>query len=594
MDEAAWTAAATRDLKGRPLQKLVWRPEREIALGPLCTQPVASSRGTPRRGWEVLAGVGGDPEALAAGAKEALAGGAEAVRLDLTSVRGVRDLATALRPVALGQVPVEVTADGGPGAAAGLVTLWRKLGVDDATVRVDFGLDPLGELGATGGLTGTPERWLAASAELGRWCAEHAPGCRAFTVDAARWHAAGATTTTALALGIGAAVTAVRTMEDAGVPTAAAFGQVRLRVAVGSRFLLGAASIRAARRIWARIGELAGVDADLAITAVPASRERARVDTPTNALRQTAATFGAIVGGADRIEATALDGDHGPRVARLLQHVLRDEAHLGAVGDPGGGSYALEALTDQLARAVWTAVQRHDGDFVEHVQRGGAAAAVRQEREQLEERVRTRAEPLLGVSRYADPSEPRPRRAFDAEAPTAVPGGLEDVTDFDVLVDLGATAPFAALTHAMVGDGLTRCPPSPPMRLAEPFEEARAARPVEVPVITAGPTAEHGARTAWGVELLAAGGLVGLARDGVDAGTLPGAPVALVSVADSRLGTDAVDLVRALTTAGRRVWVLGRPGEHEDALRSAGAKGFLHAGGDALAVLDTIVAEAVR
>ena len=88
-----------------------------------------------------------------------------------------------------------------------------------------------------------------------------------------------------------------------------------------------------------------------------------REDPWVNVLRSTLAAFGASVGGADSI--TVLPYDTvlglperlGRRLARNTQILLADESNVGRVTDPGGGSWYLESLTDQLADAVWARFQ---------------------------------------------------------------------------------------------------------------------------------------------------------------------------------------------------------------------------------------------
>ena len=88
-----------------------------------------------------------------------------------------------------------------------------------------------------------------------------------------------------------------------------------------------------------------------------------REDPWVNVLRSTLAAFGASVGGADSI--TVLPYDTvlglperlGRRLARNTQILLADESNVGRVTDPGGGSWYLESLTDQVADAVWARFQ---------------------------------------------------------------------------------------------------------------------------------------------------------------------------------------------------------------------------------------------
>ena len=69
------------------------------------------------------------------------------------------------------------------------------------------------------------------------------------------------------------------------------------------------------------------------------------------------------VGGADAITVLPYDTvlglpeRFGRRLARNTQILLADESNVGRVTDPGGGSWYLESLTDQVADAVWARFQ---------------------------------------------------------------------------------------------------------------------------------------------------------------------------------------------------------------------------------------------
>ena len=88
-----------------------------------------------------------------------------------------------------------------------------------------------------------------------------------------------------------------------------------------------------------------------------------REDPWVNVLRSTLAAFGASVGGADAITVLPYDTVSGlperfsRRLARNTQILLADESNVGRVTDPGGGSWYLESLTDQVAAAVWARFQ---------------------------------------------------------------------------------------------------------------------------------------------------------------------------------------------------------------------------------------------
>ena len=83
-----------------------------------------------------------------------------------------------------------------------------------------------------------------------------------------------------------------------------------------------------------------------------------------NLLRGATEAMAAAIGGCDSIEVTPFDaafkpsGDFSRRLARNTQVILKQEAYLDRVADPGGGSYYVEALTASLAREAWKLFQQ--------------------------------------------------------------------------------------------------------------------------------------------------------------------------------------------------------------------------------------------
>src|SRR5690606_4066719 len=122
------------------------------------------------------------------------------------------------------------------------------------------------------------------------------------------------------------------------------------------------------------------------------------------------------VGGADAVTVQPFDArlglpdDFGRRIARNTQTLLLEEASLARVVDPAGGSWYVERLTEDLARAAWTW-------FTEIERAGGLAAAL--ESGMVADRIaatwaRRRADiarrraPLTGVSEFHDIAEAPP------------------------------------------------------------------------------------------------------------------------------------------------------------------------------------------
>src|SRR5690606_25434012 len=146
------------------------------------------------------------------------------------------------------------------------------------------------------------------------------------------------------------------------------------------------AKLRAARRLWARVGELRGIVAPARAQrqhAVTSRPMMSRYDRHTNMLRTTVATFAAGVGGAVAVttlpvaEAPGLPTPFSRRIARNTSALLISESHGAVVDDPAGKTYAVEKLTDDLARAAWDLFGQLDAT-------ADSTAALAQLRERIE------------------------------------------------------------------------------------------------------------------------------------------------------------------------------------------------------------------
>ena len=71
-----------------------------------------------------------------------------------------------------------------------------------------------------------------------------------------------------------------------------------------------------------------------------------------------------------------------------------------------------------------------------------------------------------------------------------------------------------------------------------------------------------------------------------------GAKLACVCSSDAIYAEKAVEAARDLAAAGARVYLAGRPGELETALRAAGVAEFIYAGGDMFDTLQRAFEEA--
>jgi methylmalonyl-CoA mutase len=121
----------------------------------------------------------------------------------------------------------------------------------------------------------------------------------------------------------------------------------------------------------------------------------------------------AVLGGADSITVAPFDecyktpDEASRRLARNTQILLKHEALLSRVADPGAGSYCLEVITDFIAREGWKTMQEIEaaGGYRKAQEDGQVALALERSLAAREKAVTSRRRVFTGTNRYANSSE---------------------------------------------------------------------------------------------------------------------------------------------------------------------------------------------
>jgi methylmalonyl-CoA mutase len=452
-------------------------------------------------------------------------------------------------------------------------------------VRGTLGFDPIGRFAASGGVEDA-EIGLAAAAQVARE-AQALPEVSTLVADGSIYHDAGASEADELALALATGTDYVRALRTAGLDVDAACSQVEVRLAATDDQFLTIAKLRAARRLFARVAEVAG-----ASDAAPAQRLHAvssramltRYDPWVNLLRTTVAGFAAGVGGADAVtiephdlRLRSIDDVEGSglstRLARNVQTILIEESHLARVIDPAGGSWFVERLTDELAQAAWRRFQQVEAadGMVTALLTGLPQAWVSATRRARADRIAHRKQPITGVSEFPNLADSVPAQPQLSTGPTP----------FEPLVPHSYAEQVEGLRdRAAAHAGATGSAPT-------------------IFLATVGPLAEHAARATFTTNLFATGGIVAISSGTVTAETAAqaftdsGAQLACICGSDARYADEAVAVAQALASAGpARLYLAGRPGDLRAALDAAGVDEYVVAGGDAVDLVDRALSTA--
>ncbi len=303
-------------------------------------------------------------------------------------------------------------------SAALVVALMRDQDIDVSKWHGSAGMDPLAGLAEYGSLP-IPLSWAYEElAILTRWAIENTPHLKTICVYGHPYRNAGADAVTELATTMATGVEALRQMEDRGISVEMAASRVLFGFTTGNDFFMEIAKLRAARMLWARIVNACG-GSDSAARAMhmhvrTSTYRQSTLDPHTNMLRATTEAFSAVLGGCDSLHVAPFDAamtqtpsELARRIARNTQIILNEELHSNEVIDPAGGSYYIETLTQQMAEEAWTKFQKIEasGGMLAVLMDGGLQEEISEQREQRLRDLGSRKDVLVGVNRYANPTE---------------------------------------------------------------------------------------------------------------------------------------------------------------------------------------------
>jgi methylmalonyl-CoA mutase len=594
--QTEWRKLVEAALKGAPFSRLESRTYDGLTIEPLYERNAGAhavaGRG-PGASWTILQRVDHpDPIAANVQAREDIEGGATGLILifsDSISANGfglepsAAVLARVLDSIDLA-AGIALDLNVGPASRRivnDLAQLVRSRGQAPASVDIRFSLNPIGGFAANGT---NPLRWKEMAPQFAKMVAEFAAaGFRGpFAVaDGRVIHNAGGSDSQELAFALASAVTYLRALEAGGMQLAAARDAIYFRLSADAEQFSTMAKFRAARKLWARVEAACGLKPKPAmVTAETAWRMMTRHDCNVNMLRNAIAVTAAGLGGADAITMLPHTAPLGlpdalaRRVARNTQLVLLEESNLARVADPAAGSGVLEALTEQMCTAAWALFQdiERTGGAWAALENGiiqKNAAAVLAERRKAVARGK---DVLTGTNAYPDIQEGKP-----------------------AVLDV---APRPAKQNGGAATGSVTAEPLPRIRLAEPFEVLRdrsdrilaktGTRP-KIFLATLGTAAEFTARATYAKNFFEIGGIEAVSSPGPDFASVyksAGPALACLCSSDKVYDKEAVVVLAALHAAGaKQVYLAGRPGEREAALRAAGVQSFIYEGCDVLATL---------
>ena len=445
-----WAAAAAKEVKGKDL---TWATPEGIAVKPLYTaEDVTVDPGLPGfapftrgvrasmyagRPWTIRQYAGfSTAEESNAFYRRNLAAGQKglSVAFDLATHRGydsdhprvtgdvgkagvaidtIEDMKILFDGIPLDQMSVSMTMNGAViPILAFFIVAGEEQGVDrkllDGTIQNDI----LKEFMVRNTYIYPPEPSMRIISDIFGYTSREMPKFNSISISGYHMQEAGATQVQELAFTIADGMEYVKYGVASGLDIDKFAGRLSFFFAIGMNFFMEIAKLRAARVLWHR-----------AMTELGAKDERSKMlrthcqtsgvslteqDPYNNVMRTTIEAMAAMLGGTQSLhtnaldEAIALPTDFSARIARNTQIVIQEETGMTKVVDPLGGSYYVEALTQQLVDEAWAIIEKvqADGGMAKAVAAGWPKAMIETAAAARQARVDRGDDVIVGVNKY--------------------------------------------------------------------------------------------------------------------------------------------------------------------------------------------------
>ncbi|MFH8568938.1 methylmalonyl-CoA mutase [Streptomyces sp. NPDC017993] len=297
------------------------------------------------------------------------------------AIDSIEDMRLLFGGIPLGEVSTSMTIN----APAALLLLLYQLVAEEQGVAPEqltgtIQNDVLKEYIARGTYIFPPKPSLRLIADIFKYCRAEIPKWNSISISGYHMAEAGASPAQEIAFTLADGIEYVRTAIAAGMDVDDFAPRLSFFFVSRTTLLEEVAKFRAARRIWARVmkeefGARNPKSQMLRFHTQTAGVQLTAQQPEVNLVRVAVQGLAAVLGGTQSLhtnsfdEAIALPTDKSARLALRTQQVLAYETDVPATVDPFAGSYAVEAMTDDVEAAAVELMRR-----VEDL--GGAVAAI--------------------------------------------------------------------------------------------------------------------------------------------------------------------------------------------------------------------------
>ncbi|HSM15364.1 MAG TPA: methylmalonyl-CoA mutase family protein [Gemmatimonadales bacterium] len=335
------------------------------------------------------------------------------------AISSLDDMETLFDGIPLDRVSTSMTING-PAAMlfCFYVAAAEKQGVPLETLRGTIQNDILKEYVAQHAWIYPVEPALKIIIDLFEWAAEHTPKWNTISISGYHIREAGATAVQELAFTLANGLCYVERGIERGLSVDSFAPRLSFFWDIHNDFFEEIAKMRAARRIWARqLRERFGAQDPrswkMRFHCQTAGVTLTAQQPLINIIRVAYQGMAAALGGTQSLhtnafdETLALPTENSARIALRTQQILAYETGIPNVTDPLGGSYYLEALTDQFEReteALFAEIEAQGG-VVAAIEKGWLQRQISESAAQFQRDVESGRRPVVGVNTFTEGGE---------------------------------------------------------------------------------------------------------------------------------------------------------------------------------------------
>ena len=244
------------------------------------------------------------------------------------------------------------------------------------------------------------------------YTSQYMPKFNSISISGYHMQEAGATADIELGYTLADGLEYIRTGVNAGLNVDAFAPRLSFFWAMGKNYFMEVAKMRAGRLLWAKIIKQFNPQKTKSMALRTHSQTSGwsltEQDPFNNVVRTCIEAMAAALGHTQSLhtnaldEAIALPTDFSARIARNTQLYLQDETKICKVLDPWGGSYYVEALTQELVKSAWGHIQEVEklGGMAKAIETGLPKMRIEEAAARRKAHIDSAKEMIVGVNKY--------------------------------------------------------------------------------------------------------------------------------------------------------------------------------------------------